>query len=90
LIINEILTNALKHAFPEDKTGKISIDLKRSSETSCKLSISDNGNGFDHRELEKSNSLGMMIMENLSEQLEGKIDVHSSSAGTRYELEFSH
>lgn len=90
LIINEILTNALKHAFPDDRMGKINIDLQKTDEHSCKLSISDDGNGFNLNEIKKSNSLGIMIMENLSEQLEGKIEIQSTSNGTLYELEFSY
>lgn len=82
LILNEAISNAVKYAFPKGK-GEVTIILKRESEKSCKLSISDNGLGlpigFD---VEESDSLGMSLMKGLSEQLEGTFEVKNQKGLT--------
>ncbi len=90
LIFTEIMTNALKHAFDQQEQGIIEINLKRIDEQQCQLSIKDNGKGFDPQLIDHSASLGMLIMENLTEQLDGKIEILSDTNGTIYHLSFKH
>ena len=72
LIIHELVSNALKHAFPGDRTGRILIALSAGRDGTVRLTIRDNGvgfpPGFDYR---KTNSLGMQIVIGLAGQLGG-------------------
>ena len=74
LIVNELVTNSLKYAFPEGKDGEIRISLRKNAET-FELKVSDNGIGIpqdlDYRNTE---SLGLRLITNLSEnQLQGTV-----------------
>ncbi|WP_159468028.1 tetratricopeptide repeat protein [Dyadobacter sp. 3J3] len=80
LILNEAITNSIKYAFPENSKGKVSISLKQTNEAVCVLDIADNGiglpAGFDLNTIE---SLGMSLMQGLSEQLDGSLLVNSDA-----------
>ncbi len=86
LILNEIISNSLKYAFP-DKQGLISIEFFKTSETYT-LIVKDNGIGvpvgFDFK---TSKSLGIQLIHMLSEQLDGKL-VFGNDNGTCYKLCF--
>ncbi|MBU0676004.1 MAG: sensor histidine kinase [Proteobacteria bacterium] len=90
LIINELVTNALKYAFPENRKGLISVVLKRNDQGSgYLLRISDNGvglpAGLDIRHIE---SLGLSLAVNLAEkQLQGQVDI-SRNQGTTFDITF--
>lgn len=71
LIVNEALSNCLKHAFNSKSSGKIAIGLKREGFYG-KLSICDNGIGFIPGKDQKTSSIGLMLIESLCEQIEGK------------------
>lgn len=78
LIINEIVSNSLKHAFPEGKNGTISIGLKRNGQI-IELQIADNGVGLkDHLNFEKPESFGFLLIETLANQLEAEVTVNST------------
>jgi two-component sensor histidine kinase len=86
LILNEAISNSLKHAFPE-KTGKISIALHAQNEKYV-LSISDNGKGFDIEfDIERDSHLGIQLIFMLTEQLGGKLKVDRSK-GVCYQIVF--
>lgn len=87
LIINEIVTNSLKHAFAGVDTPTIAISLiKEGDEIS--LTISDNGVGLpDKFENLKSNSLGIILIKTLSKQIESSLCVNGVQ-GTEYNLRF--
>lgn len=92
LITNEVLTNIFKHAFGEQETGKITIKLSNTEENEhLKLTISDNGKGLpeDFNPAESS-SLGLTLIDMLSEQLPAKYAFDSSEQGTNFELLFRH
>lgn len=78
LIITELFTNSIKHAFPNN-VGKIHIEMRTSNE-GHKIILSDNGIGFNVNTVKSS--LGMTIIETLSQQLEAKIHTESSPNGT--------
>ncbi|MCG2812604.1 MAG: PAS domain S-box protein [Candidatus Aminicenantes bacterium] len=95
LILNELIANACKHAFPAGKTrsGKgdceISITMKRKG-GACILTVADNGVGLPAGlNWEKSESLGLQLIKMLSQQLNGSIEV-DRSAGTTFRLRFAH
>lgn len=90
LIINEILTNAFKHAFTEQNSGVVEIVLNRVNDKTSKLQIVDNGKGFNPSLIESNQSLGMMIIENLTNQIDGELDLRSNPGGTTYEITLNH
>jgi len=89
LIINELVTNCIKHAFPDGRTGEIRIDL-HPCEGKLKLVLSDNGIGLSKKIDDPSTkSLGLNLVQTLVKQLKGTIDVQSSSnGGTKFILAF--
>jgi len=91
LIINELLTNALKYAFPDDREGFIWITIKKddSTKNSYTLTVRDNGiglpEGYDFRD---SKSLGILLVTSLAEhQLQGSVKVTRES-GTEFCVHF--
>lgn len=89
MIINELLSNALKYAFPENKRGTIEIMAERLESNICKIFVSDNGVGIqDSFNWNESDSLGLLIVKSLVEdQLNGSIKLDSTE-GTRWEITF--
>ncbi len=89
LLINEIITNSIKHAFPDKKNGKLFLHLKRLEHNKILLRVGDNGIGFRINEIENSEeeTLGLSLIENLAEQLSGELH-RSTIDGTIYELRF--
>lgn len=76
LILNEAISNAIKYAFPGQRTGVISIELKMQSDKRCRLRIADDGAGMPlNFDIEESTSLGMSLMRGLSNQLEASFGV---------------
>ena len=87
LLVNEVITNAFKHAFPDRSTGCIQV-LLQSSGDQTELIIRDNGVGIAPEALQKRDSLGMQIIEGLALQIGGNAEVTSSPDGTQVRLEF--
>lgn len=86
LIINEILTNSFKHAFPNYK-GRIQIRFEKTGSIN-KLEVSDNGIGLQTDDKEKlKEGLGFQLIEMLSSQLGGKLNFNSDK-GCKFVLEF--
>lgn len=87
LIINELVSNSIKHAFPEDKYGEVTIEMK-GNDKKYVLTVADNGVGFpddvDYRDTE---SLGLQIVQTLISQLRGEIDM-VANGGTKFEITF--
>jgi PAS domain S-box-containing protein len=88
LILNELISNSLKHAFPEGRKGLIRIGLKRGSDGTIILRVADDGIGFpkdlDFRQLE---SLGLQIAKLLVGQIEGMIELDRTN-GTAFTVTF--
>lgn len=88
LILNEIVTNSIKHAFPngEKQNPKINIVLEV-SEHKTRMIITDNGKGLPKNfDISQSESLGLELVCSLVEQLEGSLHLNSDN-GTTFELE---
>lgn len=88
LIVNELLSNSLKHAFPDGINGKVSLLLKRDASECITLIVRDNGIGFPQNlDFHHVESLGMELVCTLTEQLEGKIKLEPIP-GTSFKLTF--
>lgn len=89
LIINELVTNSIKHAFPSTSKGNITINLK--TQNKCVfLTVQDNGVGIDSdMSPENSGSLGLQLVLTLIDQIDGKISFESVQPhGTRVNISF--
>jgi PAS domain S-box-containing protein len=75
LVINELITNSFKYAFPGDRKGEIDINLFKSDQGEIKIDINDNGVGFSNEKAStKFKSIGLkLISEIVERQLNGKI-----------------
>ena len=90
LILNELLTNALKHAFPDGRAGRIIVSLSEPEAGSCELSVQDNGVGLAPGVFEgQGKSLGLRIVHILTDQIDGSIKQIDSDPGTHIILRFS-
>lgn len=91
LIVNEVITNAIKHAFPEQRAGTIEIVLTSRAENLVRLEILDNGVGLpDGQKSISPQSLGMHLIEVLAKQIQGTAAYQNRSdhSGTRFSLQF--
>ncbi|HQQ92992.1 MAG TPA: PAS domain S-box protein [Bacteroidia bacterium] len=89
LIINELVTNAIKHAFPGMRQGTITLDLKYEKEFVF-LALKDDGVGFkDNVSFQNSNSLGLQLVNTLIEQIDGVYKFKSEKdIGTEIQVTF--
>jgi PAS domain S-box-containing protein len=89
LIINELISNSLKYAFPDDQKGEISVSMNR-LDKQLELTVMDNGVGMpDGLDWKNSNTLGLKLVRTLVEnQLDGSIDVESKN-GTKFTIKFN-
>ena len=87
LIVNELLTNCLKHAFPGDREGKVSVLLGCDENADCILIVADDGIG-NPAGITPTSSLGMQLVSVLAKQLQGQLAIKSTDAGTLIEIRF--
>jgi PAS domain S-box-containing protein len=88
LILNELITNALKHAFPPPAHGSVCVELHPDGDRHIAISVSDDGVGMPEKfDLKDSSSLGLSLVYTLVEQLEGKIEI-VRGAGTTFRITF--
>jgi two-component sensor histidine kinase len=89
LSINEMVSNSLKHAFPDRMKGEIFISLNETSKDNFCLTIKDDGVGLPpNLDFRNTSSLGLQLVNTLIEQLEGTIDLDNGS-GTKFSITFS-
>jgi PAS domain S-box-containing protein len=92
LIMNEILSNALKYAFPPtfENNARITVTIRRAGEGEVELSVSDNGVGIPgHIEPRNTATLGISLIDVLSSQINGNVHIDSSTEGTRFTIRFT-
>jgi two-component sensor histidine kinase/sensor domain CHASE-containing protein len=88
LIVNELVSNSLKHAFPEGRGGEIHISLHSDDTDTITLVVGDNGVGLpEGLDFRKTESLGLQLAVSLVSQLCGSIDV-DTTGGTRFTIRF--
>lgn len=89
LMANELLTNAVKHAFPADSEGTITLAMEEPEPGRYRLSVFDDGIGLPSRvRVGKPDSLGLSLVHELARQLRGTVRAESSE-GTHVVVEFS-
>lgn len=89
LLINEIITNSLKHGLKEAEQGAIYLNIAIAGNNKYLMTIGDNGTGFaPNFELENATSLGLQLVTSLVEQLSGTIHRDFSRQGTHYVVSF--
>ncbi|MDD1444097.1 PAS domain S-box protein, partial [Dolichospermum sp. ST_sed3] len=87
LVVNEILTNALKYAFPEDKKGTITVILKKINGDAV-IEIADDGVGVpDNFNIGEAKGMGLQLINMLTQQLSGKVSVEVIH-GTKFKIVF--
>ncbi len=101
LILNELITNSIKHAFPtasgrgplndpfaDPEKGKMNIILSKEHEDQLKIVVSDNGIGFpEHIDFQNTESLGLQLVNTLVNQLNGEIELERNN-GTKFTVKF--
>ncbi len=88
LILNELVSNSLKHAFPDDRQGEIYIEL-RADDGQLTLMVSDNGVGFPEGSgFRNTETLGLQLVNMLVDQLEGTIEL-DRRGGTTFKITFA-
>ena len=88
LIINELITNSLKHAFPDNRKGLVTIDMEYKN-TNYFLTVSDNGVGISKDvDTGNSNTLGMQLIKTLLVQLNAEMVLNNEN-GTSFSIVFS-
>ena len=89
LIICELITNVFKHAFNNLQKGKLDIQIKKIEHSNIyTLRISDNGSGFNSKDKNFKDGIGLEIIEALTEQLEGEMETNTSMNGTIINITF--
>ena len=79
LIVNELLTNAIKYAFAPNTKGRVLVTLKREPGR-LRLTVADDGGGFDPKRADSG--LGGRLVEGFAQQLGGQLERESGKQGT--------
>ncbi len=83
LIINELVSNALKYAFPKGQTGEIQVTLQQRQDQSLDLIVRDNGIGLPQDfDLKQTKTLGMNLVKGLVKQLRGTLEINGEPGTT--------
>ena len=85
LVVNEVVSNAFKHAFVDDRHGELTVRLVRNANGMGELTVEDNGVGFDPAV--PSKGIGQKLINALSQQIGGTYS-YSTGSGSRFELVF--
>lgn len=87
LILNELITNSIKHAFPDDRNGKIKVNFFVVDKKAY-LTVSDEGIGLpEGLDVDNCKTLGMRLVKTLINQLDGELEVENQH-GTSFKIEF--
>jgi PAS domain S-box-containing protein len=88
LIVNELVANSFKHAFPNQRRGKIEVSFTKREDGYYQLAVRDNGTGLpDGFTFGQSNSLGLVLVQGLIEQLEATYEIQGNN-GTVISITF--
>ena len=89
LILNELVSNSLKHAFPDGRSGHIRVNLRSVGEDRYNLLVSDDGIGLpESLDFKESRTLGLQLVNALTSQLDGTIE-KIEDTGTAFSITFS-
>jgi two-component sensor histidine kinase len=88
MILNELVSNALKHAFPNGRSGEVQVELRPCAPDRLTLIVSDDGVGLPAElNIHATPSLGLQLVVTLTEQLRGNVEVNRNS-GTQFQITF--
>ena len=87
LILTELITNAVKYAFPENRHGTIFVSLKK-TDAGAVLEVRDDGVGLSEGFVAESAGMGLILVNALSRQIDGAFTIDGSADGTHCVLEF--
>jgi len=89
LILNELLSNALKHAFPDERQGSVRVDLRRADAgDGYELTVSDDGAGWSGRAVpEQTATVGLTLVRMMTRQLGGTVQ-HANGVGLTHTIRF--
>ena len=89
LVMNELVTNAIKYAFKGRDKGKITVQFlpDGSAPDSWTMTVSDNGNGLPPEDEKRKDSLGLKLVSLMTRQIKGQMSVHSNG-GAEFQLKF--
>ncbi len=88
LILNELMTNALKYAFPNGRNGSILVELRAGPDQTLSLMVADDGVGLPlGLDILKNKSLGLQLINSLVKQVDGNLQVEKSM-GTSFQISF--
>lgn len=85
ILVNELVTNALKHAFPEGRTGTIEVTLRDSGQA-LELVVADDGVGIGRSGRSQGTGLGARLVDTFVRQLKARHEVQSDDGGTRHRI----
>jgi two-component sensor histidine kinase len=89
LIINELVSNSLKYAFPEGRKGKIFLSFRRENGDKLRLIVKDDGVGMSEKiDLASTQSLGLKLVQGLVQQLGGTL-TYKIDNGTEFDISFT-
>ena len=90
LILNELISNALKHGFPNGAGGEIKLTLRSGPEGKCSLCVEDNGVGIPgDLDVNTRKSLGLRLVQSLAQQIHGSFQLVKIDRGTSACLQFT-
>lgn len=88
LVVNELISNALKHAFPAKRRGEIRVEMATDQDGQVSLSVVDDGGGIaPDLDIERTSTLGLQLVTLLTDQLGGKLEINRVNP-TRFALTF--
>ena len=88
MIVNELVTNSVKHAFPDGREGTIRLALADGDGQSATVTVSDDGAGFAIED-GRAQGLGLTLVEGLAEQIRARSAIESGPGGTVATITFS-
>jgi two-component sensor histidine kinase len=90
LILNELISNAFKHGFPDGGSGEIKVTLRAQPEEQCLLCVADSGVGIPaDLDVNTRKSLGLRLVRSLTEQIKGSFELTKTHPGTSACLRFT-
>lgn len=87
LIVNELLTNSYKHAFPNGRTGTVRLDMEVEG-NEVRIDVADDGIGLPEEVGSSGGGFGLNTVRNLTRQIRGQLEIERLTPGTRFLLTF--
>ncbi len=86
LVLTELVSNAFRHAFPNDRSGSLQVALRRVGEHGFTLEVADDGVGLSEDSGDSRGSLGLRLAHSLATQLEGRFELRRGASGVEASL----